>query len=147
MSHTAEETRPSRGGQAIDARLKRANDAYVAELIKNNDYDFGDMIEDDRVLDHAVRRLVGQGDVNGYPRMKARETVPTLNDIYEVRAGRTYRRFSTKPHPELQFLRYASVNGAVLAVKNRGVYVICVKAKDMPNGDETMGLGRTHNEA
>jgi hypothetical protein len=66
--------------------------------------------------------------------MKARETVPTLNDIYEVRAGRTYRRFSTKPHPELQFLRYASVNGAVLAVKNRGVYVICVKAKDMPNG-------------
>ena len=136
MPHTSEETRPSHGGQAMDARLKRANDAYVADLIKNNDYDFRDMLEDDRVLNHAIRRLVGQGDAKGYPKLKPNEKIPSLDDIYEVQGSRIYRKFATKPHTELQFLRHASVNGAVLALKNRGVYVICVKAKDMPNGQD-----------
>ena len=115
--------------------MKRVTATYVADLIKSGDYDFRDMVEEERVLDHAVRELIGQGDDQGYPKMLPNDKVPTEVELYTLREQRVFRRFSTKPHPELPFLRQASVTGSINAMKNRGVYVVHVKGADMPNGE------------
>ena len=74
--------------------------------------------------------------VMGYPVMREGETVPTVDDIYEYNTGLPFKKGSTRPSREVPFFRSASADGALLKLKNACKYLVRVKAKDSPTGEE-----------
>ena len=72
----------------------------------------------------------------GYPLMREGEKLPDFQHaLYECSKSREYRKYLTKPHPELTFLRKACVVAAVDALKDRCMYPVGVKAADMFNNE------------
>ena len=86
---------------------------------------------------HFVRGRMKNGikDVaqRGYPIKDAKDVVPTRDDIYVYHAGMSFKKGTTRPHRDVPFLRAASADAAILALKNDCKYLVRVKGHDMPS--------------
>lgn len=109
----------------------------MEDKLKNENYTFRDCVEHPLIMHHFVAAKMRCGDPKtGYPVVGEDEKVPDFTEaIYECNKTRVFERHATKPHPELRFLRKASVVGAVDAMKNRCMYPVRCKAEDMPTGE------------
>ena len=112
----------------------------VRSLIDRGDYTFRDCVEHKAIMHHFVRGRMKNGikDVaqRGYPIKDVEDVVPTRDDIYEYHAGMSYKKGITRPHRDVPFLRGASADAAILALKNECKYLVRVRARDMPSGQD-----------
>ena len=114
--------------------------SWVSQIIKADDFTFSDCSAYPLIMKHYVRRRMKMGHNNGrlkgFPIKLEKEEVPTRDDIYECHSGMPYRKGATRPHRDVPFLRGASADGAILALKNGCKYLVRVKADEMPGGKE-----------
>ena len=116
-----------------DTRLDNLQRYHVRDLLREGDYTFRDCVEHPDVRAHFITKCITQGDpVTGFPIRRTGETVPGQGDMYVCFQSRQFRRWATRPHPELKFMRAAAVNGAVNALKNLCMYAIAIRAVHMP---------------
>ena len=115
----------------------RLDEEHVKRKIRNDDYTFRDCVENPAIMHHFVAKQIRCGDPEtGYPVKAKDEKVPNyVEAIYECSKSRVFERHATKPHPELQFLRKASVTAAVDALKDKCMYPIGCKACDTPDNE------------
>ena len=113
---------------------------YVRLLTAVISYTFRDCVEHKAIMHHFVRGRMKNGikDVaqRGYPIKDVEDVVPTRDDIYEYHAGMSYKKGITRPHRDVPFLRGASADAAILALKNECKYLVRVRARDMPSGQD-----------
>ena len=113
---------------------------WVNQVIKSENFTFTDCVEFAPIMQYYVRSSMKsgltEGRQKGFPIKLEKEQVPTKEDIYECHSGMSYRKGSTRPHRDVPFLRCASADGAILALKNACKYLVRVKAEDMPGGKE-----------
>ena len=110
---------------------------HAKNKISNGDYTFRDCVENAEIMNHFVAKQMNCGDpTNGYPIVAKGEKIPDYRyAIYECNKSRVFQRHATKPHAELRFLRRACVIEAVVSLKNRCMYPIGCKGKDMPTNE------------
>ena len=123
----------------VPKRKTKGTSSWVRAVIRREDYTFRDCVEHSEIMRHYVLQRMKQGQTGmhkGFPVKLKDEVVPTTDDIYEYHPGMSYRKGTTRPHRDLPFLRGASADGAILALKNNCKYLIRVKGVDMPSGDD-----------
>ena len=118
----------------------KGSSKWVNHVIQRENYTFRDCVDFPEIMRHFVRSRMKEGQQKGlrkgFPILLEKDQVPTTDDIYECHAGMTYRKGATRPHRDVPFFRFASADGAILALKNNCKYLVRVKACDMPNGIE-----------
>ena len=113
----------------------RRREQYVNDRIKKQDFSFRDCVEHEALMQYYVQQQMRSGALDtGYPKLREGEKLPDFRHaLYECGKSREYRKYLTKPHPELPFLRKACVLAAVDALKDRCMYPVGIKAVDMFN--------------
>ena len=121
----------------------KGTESWIQRQMAKNEYGFRECKEFPPIMRHFVHRSMKEGKPRtpgetqaGYPIMREGETVPTVDDIYEFNTGLPFKKGSTRPSREVPFFRSASADGAVLDLKNACKYLVRVKAKDSPTGEE-----------
>ena len=116
------------------------------EKIKNEDFTFRDCVEHPVILQHFISTQMRAGDpASGFPVLHPGDSdkVAKFDDaVYECSKSRVFNRHATKPHGDLPFLRKACVVAAVDALKDRCLYPVRCKARDMPNDEPWDNFGQ-----
>ena len=120
---------------ALDESASARNEeAYVKDVIATGDFSISDCVRYPAVCTHYVKMLIRNGnETNGYPVLREGEEVPEPSRVYELLQSRRCVRSSKSPHPDLRFLRKASVAAATLACQNLDKAPIACRAVEMPN--------------
>ena len=111
---------------APEGDAERRRQQYVNDRIKKQDFSFRDCVEHEAIMQCYVQQQMRSGALDtGYPQFREGEKLPDFRHaLYECGKSREYRKYLTKPHPELPLLRKACVLAAVDALKDRCMYPV-----------------------